>query len=460
MSHCVYQNTLLDDIIREHPLPRQLVKRAALEVLDIIREGLLRDGSVRINNFGTFRIKRTAPRRGRNPKTGEPITIPPRNTVMFAPCKALREQLEARPVTAKAPETPRPTRSAAMSMAAQRTVAVRSVALPPALDDTQPEHTAQADKPAVQIDKRQETAPPTPVPTAPPSTKAATIDATPLPLAREAANSADTAEPGRTPNLEPSETERKRRYPVWLYTGSAALAIGLLLWQQLDGEPDMETPATALLSPAEPTPAPSPALSTQSMSRRISSAGGVEKAVALEAAPLGPPEAVTPAQAVETTAAAPLPSPVSGTAAGQGERGDTFFVASAHTISSGDSLWRLAEHYYGDPLLWPHIYQANAEKITNPDFLRSGRTLTIPQLQGPPSALSETDRRHIAAGYFMTYLYYRDHGHRDAFFALLEAKRYSAEVVEERQHELDLTRLELILLAQQQPLKYPQPFRR
>ncbi|NOR51870.1 MAG: hypothetical protein GQ470_04550 [Gammaproteobacteria bacterium] len=95
----VYHGTLLDEIIQEQKLSAELVKRAAREVFVIIKEGLLRDGVVRINHFGIFKLKRVAARKGRNPKTGEAITIAGRAKVIFTPCKALREMIE--PVHAK-----------------------------------------------------------------------------------------------------------------------------------------------------------------------------------------------------------------------------------------------------------------------------------------------------------------------------------------------------------------------
>jgi nucleoid DNA-binding protein len=43
--------------------------------------------------FGTFTKKRRGARGGRNPRTGEAITIPASNTVVFAPGVELRAQL-------------------------------------------------------------------------------------------------------------------------------------------------------------------------------------------------------------------------------------------------------------------------------------------------------------------------------------------------------------------------------
>jgi nucleoid DNA-binding protein len=44
-------------------------------------------------NFGTFKVKHRKEREGRNPRTGEPITIPASNTVRFKPSPALKDRI-------------------------------------------------------------------------------------------------------------------------------------------------------------------------------------------------------------------------------------------------------------------------------------------------------------------------------------------------------------------------------
>lgn len=51
-----------------------------------------------------------------------------------------------------------------------------------------------------------------------------------------------------------------------------------------------------------------------------------------------------------------------------------------------DCLWNIAGKIdiYGDPFLWPKIWQANTDKIRNPDIIFPGQVLTIP-VKGPKS---------------------------------------------------------------------------
>lgn len=47
-------------------------------------------------------------------------------------------------------------------------------------------------------------------------------------------------------------------------------------------------------------------------------------------------------------------------------------------VRRGDSLWRIARRHYGDGRRWTRIYNANRRKIQDPDFLRPGRRIYLP----------------------------------------------------------------------------------
>jgi len=47
-----------------------------------------------------------------------------------------------------------------------------------------------------------------------------------------------------------------------------------------------------------------------------------------------------------------------------------------HTVQKGDTLWDICDHYYGDPDLWPKLWQMNPF-ITNPHLLRPGDIITL-----------------------------------------------------------------------------------
>jgi nucleoid-associated protein YgaU len=51
---------------------------------------------------------------------------------------------------------------------------------------------------------------------------------------------------------------------------------------------------------------------------------------------------------------------------------------STYTVKSGDSLSKIAKHLYGDADKWHAIYEANRDKIKNPDLIYPGEVLTLP----------------------------------------------------------------------------------
>ena len=50
----------------------------------------------------------------------------------------------------------------------------------------------------------------------------------------------------------------------------------------------------------------------------------------------------------------------------------------SYTVKSGDSLSKIAKHFYGDANKWHRIYDANRDKIKNPDLIHPGQEFTIP----------------------------------------------------------------------------------
>jgi integration host factor subunit alpha len=60
-----------------------------------MKQSMLKGEPIKLVHFGTFIVRDKAPRRGRNPRTGETITIKKRQAVSFRPSKRLREQVNS-----------------------------------------------------------------------------------------------------------------------------------------------------------------------------------------------------------------------------------------------------------------------------------------------------------------------------------------------------------------------------
>jgi DNA-binding protein HU-beta len=59
--------------------------------VDSIKKALKKKDDVAIAGFGSFKVKKTKARMGRNPKTGESIKIPAKKKVVFKPAKDVKE---------------------------------------------------------------------------------------------------------------------------------------------------------------------------------------------------------------------------------------------------------------------------------------------------------------------------------------------------------------------------------
>ncbi|MGJ8666333.1 MAG: LysM peptidoglycan-binding domain-containing protein [Patiriisocius sp.] len=55
-------------------------------------------------------------------------------------------------------------------------------------------------------------------------------------------------------------------------------------------------------------------------------------------------------------------------------------VYARHTVESGESLSKIAKHYYKDPMKYNAIFEANKNILKNPDTIHPGQELVIPNM--------------------------------------------------------------------------------
>ena len=85
------KSDIVSRVAAQSSLSRGAAESVVNAVFTAIGDGLAQDEAVAIAGFGTFSIKKRPSRSGRNPRTGEPITIAASAVPAFKASKALRD---------------------------------------------------------------------------------------------------------------------------------------------------------------------------------------------------------------------------------------------------------------------------------------------------------------------------------------------------------------------------------
>ena len=84
---------MIDAICEEIGFSKRESAKIVENMLDIIKETLENGENVKLSGFGNFNIQHKRARRGRNPQTGEEMTISARRVLSFKPSNVLRDKL-------------------------------------------------------------------------------------------------------------------------------------------------------------------------------------------------------------------------------------------------------------------------------------------------------------------------------------------------------------------------------
>jgi nucleoid DNA-binding protein len=87
----VTKKEIVKKISEEIGLTQLKTKDIVQRTLDAITETLVTEGRIELRNFGVFEVKRRAPRKARNPRTGAKVYVPSKNVVTFKPGKEMEE---------------------------------------------------------------------------------------------------------------------------------------------------------------------------------------------------------------------------------------------------------------------------------------------------------------------------------------------------------------------------------
>ena len=87
---------LIDRLAQKQPqLAYRDIELAVKSVLELMTQQLANGDRIEIRGFGSFSLHYRPGRVGRNPKTGEPVSLPEKHVPHFKPGKELRERVDA-----------------------------------------------------------------------------------------------------------------------------------------------------------------------------------------------------------------------------------------------------------------------------------------------------------------------------------------------------------------------------
>ena len=107
----VTKAALVEEVSRAADLTKKHAEVIVDTVFRSIVTALRRGEKIELRGFGSFRLRQREPRKGRNPKTGDRVDVPPKRIPYFKPGKELRELINresAGPGAGPGPGLPEP----------------------------------------------------------------------------------------------------------------------------------------------------------------------------------------------------------------------------------------------------------------------------------------------------------------------------------------------------------------
>ena len=86
------KSDLVEVISQKNNLPKAQTQQVVEDILEQISAALQKGEKIDLRGFGTFSVRESAARTGRNPQTGDPIQIPARKMPGFKPGKELKDR--------------------------------------------------------------------------------------------------------------------------------------------------------------------------------------------------------------------------------------------------------------------------------------------------------------------------------------------------------------------------------
>ena len=87
------KSQLIKSVAEKSDLSQKQVSEALSLIEATLIESLKAGEKIQLSGFGTFEVRERAERKGRNPKTGEVVTVPACKYLAFVSAKAVKETL-------------------------------------------------------------------------------------------------------------------------------------------------------------------------------------------------------------------------------------------------------------------------------------------------------------------------------------------------------------------------------
>lgn len=84
---------LINKIAKEMDISKQDAEIGVNLFFETIKDAILRGEEIELRGFGSFRFRQREGRSGRNPRTGEPVEVPPKKVLYFKPSKLLKNMI-------------------------------------------------------------------------------------------------------------------------------------------------------------------------------------------------------------------------------------------------------------------------------------------------------------------------------------------------------------------------------
>ena len=93
-NRVVTKKEIVRTISEEIGLTQLQTKEIVQKTFDAIVKALVAERRIELRNFGVFEVKRRAPRKARNPRTGDKVFVPEKFVVTFKPGKEMEERVK------------------------------------------------------------------------------------------------------------------------------------------------------------------------------------------------------------------------------------------------------------------------------------------------------------------------------------------------------------------------------